>query len=117
MAKCIAFQMAEAKDAFDHMVLESVCNYGSHAYGHSLHTWDEGERILCRCKNCGGYVLIQMSEFHSFSGNDSYYSDYFPVESEAEADELNRKYGGFEIESKFEGRYLIRDGSKPHWMN
>ncbi len=109
--------MTEAKDAFEHMDLERVCSYGDRAYGHYLYTWDEGERTLYRCKNCGGYVLIQESEFHSFSGNDSYYSDYFPVESEAEADELNKKYDGFKIETQFEGRYLIRDSSDTHWMN
>ena len=106
MSKCIAFDMKSAFDAWDHMKLETVENYGGRAYGHYLHTWDDGERILARCKNCGGYILIQSSEYHGME-DDDYYGDYFPVDSPEEADELNRKYDGWEIETEFPYRYLM----------
>lgn len=115
MASCIGFQMEDIHDALRHMKTVTVREYGDMAYGHLLHTWDDGERLLVKCVNCGGYFMIQHSEFHSFSGDDSYYTDYFPVESEEEADELNRKYDGFEIEEKFPGRYIIADLGRYGW--
>ena len=115
MGACIGFKMKDAVEAFEHMDLQVVESYGDYAYGHILHTWDDGERYLCRCKNCGGYVLIQNSEFHCMTdGDDSYYHDRFPVDSPEEADELNRKYDGFQIEFDSGIRYLIGDGG-PHW--
>lgn len=113
---CIGFKMKDASEAYRHMDLELVEEYGSMAYGNILHTWDEGERFLCRCKNCGGYVLVQHSEYHDMTGgNDSYYSDYFLVDSPEEADELNRKYDGFAIEMDSGIRFLIADYNIPHW--
>ncbi len=118
MAKCIAFDMEDASEAFRHFSGgELVRCYGNKAYGNSLYTWDAGERCLVKCKKCGGYILIQYSEFHALDhSDDKYYDDYFPVESEEEADELNRKYNGWEIERQFGKRYLIRDNDDPpHW--
>ena len=113
---CIAFGMKDPNEAFAHMKTRRVENYGDYAYGHYLHTWDEGERFLLKCEACGGYVLLQKSEYHSFSDTaDSYYSDWFPVESPEEADELNRKYDGFKIEQEFPGRYLKKTNGKLGW--
>ncbi|MBR3201625.1 MAG: hypothetical protein IKG17_09875 [Mogibacterium sp.] len=113
---CIGFKMKDAFEAYRHMELELVEEYGGYAYGHCLYTWDDGERHLCRCRKCGGYVLVQNSEFHDMcGGDDSYYRDYFPVGSPEEADELNRKYDGFQIEFDSGIRYLIPDGGRPHW--
>ena len=87
-----------------------------YAYGHPLYVWDDGRRILGKCIHCGGYVLIQKSEFHSFTdAPDGYYTDYFPVSSLAEADELNRKYDGFAIEREFQGRYLMETNGHVSW--
>lgn len=115
MAKCIGFQLEMVTDALEHMDYEIIRDYGDYAYGHFLYTWDDGKRLLGRCRKCGGYILIQTSEFHSFTGDDSYYTDFFPVDSEQEADELNMKYNGFEIESKFNEKYIIRDGIWIGW--
>lgn len=113
---CKAFRFSDALAAYEHMRFEVVEDYGSQAYGHVLYTWDDGERYLARCKNCGGYVLVQNSEFHSFTDSgDSYYSDYFPVGSPEEADELNRKYDGFQIETEFSGRYLMVTNGRLSW--
>ena len=117
---CIGFDLEDAGEAFGHFSgqLEIVENYGDRCAGHFLHTWDDGCRILYRCKACGGYVLEQRSEFHSFSDNssDGYYKDYFPVSGPEEAEELNERYSGFEIEREFEGRYLLRNNlGAPHW--
>ena len=113
---CIGFSMKDPVEAYCHMDLEPIEEYGSQAYGNILHTWDAGERFLCRCKNCGGYVLVQQSEYHDMSGgNDCYYTDYFPVESPEAADDLNRKYDGFDIEFESGIRFLIPDFPIPHW--
>lgn len=114
---CEAFSMEDPKKACAHLQSdhEVVKNYGDMANDHPLHTWDDGCRILARCNRCGGYFLIQKSEFHGV-GNDDYYVDYFPVDSEEQAEELNQKYNGFEAESNFPGRYLKTDpGREPHW--
>lgn len=116
MAKCIAFKMKDVNEAFAHMDYELVCNYGDYANGHYLHTWDDGERLLVKCRNCGGYALIQRSEFHNFSGCDSYYTDYFPVDSETKAKEYNQKYDGYDLENEFKGKYMVKDNGRIGWM-
>lgn len=114
--KCQAFDFEDAEEAWEHMSLEILRDYGDFAYGHSLHTWDDGKRMLARCKTCGGFILIQKSEFHSFSdGDDSYYTDYFPVEDEKEADKFNKMYSGFDIEKAFPERYLCMTDLRLHW--
>lgn len=113
---CIGFEMEDAAEAYAHMDLKLVEEYGQKAYGNYLYTWDDGERYLCKCKSCGGYVLVQSSEYHDMSGGeDCYYVDYFPVDSPEAADELNRKYDGFDIEFKSGIRYLIADNFNPRW--
>lgn len=113
---CIGFEMDDAQNALEHMKYEKITDYGDYAYGHNLHTWDDGKRILVKCKNCGGYILIQDSEYHSFGDSgDSYYTDYFPVDGEEQADELNRKYDGITIEREFPTRYLCVTNRRIHW--
>lgn len=113
---CEAFSYQDAVEAYRHMKLVPVQEYGSSLYGHSLHTWDAGSRFLARCAVCGGYILVQESEFHSFSdAPDDDYTDFFPVSSPEEADELNRKYSGSEIETAFQPRYLMRTNDCLHW--
>lgn len=102
MAKCLAFEMEDLRAAWKHIDLELVEDYGDYAYGHDLHCFDDGKRELNRCKTCGGYVLVQKSEYHSFSdGNDDYYTDYYPVEDAGEADKINREYDGENIRDAF----------------
>ncbi len=116
MACCICFEMEEAEQALEHLRgYEKVTEYGDEAYGHFLYTWDDGERLLARCKKCGGYILIQRSEYHGFTDDDSYYTDFFPVDSPEEADELNRRYDGFSIEREFPKRYLMRTNGELSW--
>ncbi len=110
---CIAFSMNDAEKAFQHMDREQIIDYGSVYDKNILHTWDDGYRALLRCKNCGGYILLQMSEFHGME-DDSYYADYFPVSGPVEAQLINEKYDGTRIETEFPFRWLIADGH-PHW--
>ena len=113
---CIAFKFEDPREAYEHMKYEVVEDYGCEAYGHYLYTWDDGYRILAKCKNCRGYILVQSSEFHSFTDSgDSYYTDWFPVSSPREADEFNRKYDGFQIESEFNDRYLMMTNGSLGW--
>lgn len=115
---CVGFDMENAINAFEHFTgnLEVIEDYGSKCGDNWLHTWDDGYRILFRCKTCGGYLLKQSSEFHSFTGDDSLYTNYFPVSGPEEAAELNRTLDGWEIEHRFGRRYIIRDNmGAPHW--
>ncbi len=84
--------------SFDKRNLELVEYYGSVCNGHSLYTWDEGDRTLYRCKKCGAYVLEQYSEIHM---PDKTYVDYFPVRDERHAEEINEKYNGWSIERDY----------------
>ena len=84
-----------------------VVDYGDSYNGHPLHTWDDGKRMLVRCKKCGCYVLIQRSEFHSFTDEpDAYYIDYFAVSGPEEASALNREFDGFRLETEFAGPHI-----------
>ena len=115
---CIAFQMQKIEDITAHWKLKAVEHYGDRdeTSGNWLYTWDDGERTLCQCTECGGYVLIQASEFHSFSdAPDSYYEDYFPVDGAEEARRLNRELDGWKIESEFGKPYLMRTNGRLCW--
>lgn len=111
---CAGFSMENAEEAYLHMKeKEQVQFYGSVCGNNNLYTWDDGYRTLMRCKNCGGYILVQISEFHGME-DDMYYADYFPVSGPEEAGLLNREYDGFAIEEKFPGKWMCCEG-RPHW--
>lgn len=113
--RCDAFNLENPDEIKEHVVFDIIKDYGDFAYGHNLHTWDDGKRLLARCRKCGGYILIQKSEFHGYGSDDSYYTDLFPVEDEEEAEELNRKYDGFSLEMKSGIRFLIADRGSFRW--
>ena len=119
MSICKAFLTEDPRAAYQHIRNNYSIQkrYGDYAYGHYLYTWDEGYRVLSRCSECGAFILVQVSEFHSFTGDDSYYTDYFPVDGPEEAEKLNRDYNGFEIETKFPHRYLMETNSHLSWSN
>lgn len=114
---CKAFSMESPADAFKHLFgnYSIVKRYGSYANGHDLFVFDEGGRNLAKCNTCNAYFLIQKSEFHGF--DDSYYSDYFPVSGEDEAEWLNGKYNGWEIEEKFNNKYLQMTNLRVEWSS
>ena len=110
---CIAFAMDDAEKAYEHMDREFVRDYGDTYGNNTLHTWDAGHRVLMRCRKCGGYILLQWSEYHGME-DDSYYTDYFPVSGPREAQMTNEKYDGDAIEKEFPHRWMICEGH-PHW--
>ena len=113
---CAAFAMQDAQAAYEHLSdYKVVKHYGEGRHGHWYHTWDDGYRHLGVCPKCHGYILVQRSEYHG--EEDSYYGDYFPVSGPAEADEVNEKYDGWEIEEHFPGRYLIENGGPASWYD
>lgn len=117
---CTGFEMDDAKEVLRHFEgnLEVVEDYGSSCNGHQLHTWDDGGRVLLRCKACGGYLLRQDSEFHGFESDDAYYTDYFPVSGPEEAGRLNAELDGWQIERRFGRRYLLQDDlAAPRWSD
>ena len=110
---CIGFALDDPGEAFNHMKdKELIIDYGDVCGKKILHTWDDGRRLLMRCRKCGGYILVQMSEFHG--EEDSYYTDYFPVSGPGEARAINEKYSGEEIEMGFPDKWMICEGG-PHW--
>ncbi len=111
---CEAFDLENPMEALEHIDYEIIEDYGDTAYGHPIHVWDAGKRILGKCKKCGGYLLIQASEYHGES-RINYYTDYFPVSSPEEADFLNKQYDGFQIEFTSRIRYLLSDGGRASW--
>lgn len=112
---CEAFEMENPMEALDHIEFEIVEDYGDTAYGHPIHTWDDGHRMLAKCKKCGGYLLIQKSEYHGSNGDDSIYTDYFPVDGPEEANYLNKRYDGFQIEFTSKIKYLLINGERASW--
>ena len=108
---CVGFEMEYVRDAVDHFRgnLELVKDYGGCCGDNLLHEWDDGRRVLFRCKACGGYILKQYSEYHSFSGDDSATAYYFPVSGPEEAAELNRTLNGEAIVRDFKGNYIEED--------
>lgn len=116
--KCHVFDMPDAAEAFSQLDLEEVEDYGDEKDGHYLHVWDQGCRKLMRCRRCGAYVLVQRSVFLSFvNALNSEYTDWFPVSGPDEADELNRRYDGYQLERRFEGRYLRSTNGRPYWSD
>ena len=99
---CKAFKMTDRNEQFRHLSnAKKVEDFGDSCNGHSLHTWDDGHRILSKCPECNAYILIQVSEYHG--SDDSYYIDYFPVASREAALALNEQYDGWQIEREYPG--------------
>ena len=47
---CSAFALPTPEEARSHMELEIIRDFGSSAYGHPLYAWDDGKRMLARCR-------------------------------------------------------------------
>lgn len=113
---CAAFAMQDAQAAYEHLSdYKVVKHYGEGKQGHWYHTWDDGYRHLGVCPKCHGFILVQRSEYHG--EEDSYYGDFFPVTGPDEAESLNAKYDGWEIEDHFHGRFLIENGGPASWYD
>lgn len=71
-----------------------------------LYRWDDGKdgfRKLVRCTRCGRYFLVQCYRLNKFTKDSGLlYQDWYAVESEHQADHLNRAYTGPELERSFE---------------
>lgn len=107
MKICKAFFMEDEREQERHLhELERIEDFGDYCNGHYLHTWDDGHRYLCRCKECDALVLVQFSEFHAY--DDSYYKDYFHVNSREEAIEINQKYDGYQVERESNLKRIYR---------
>ena len=115
---CSAFFMEDPAQAYAHLdAFGTVARrYGSSAHGHDLYVWDDGSRHLLHCSACDAFILVQRSEYHGME-DDDYYSDFFPVSSPEEADELNRRYDGYAIERAFPRRYLMKTNHLFGWSH
>ena len=114
---CAAFAMEDSQEAYMHLRdYECVKHYGEGENGRN-YVFDEGYRVLCRCRKCGGYFLLQRSELHGGEGGDAYYGDYFPVSSPESAESLIEKFDGWQIERHFPGRYLVETDGLISWYD
>ncbi len=103
---CHIYGMADAQEAYEGFGGELVKRYGDDVrledgtVLHDNYEWDDGARILIRCGKCGGLLLQQTSQYHSFSdAPDGHYVDRIPVASVKEADLLNILLGPGEMEN------------------
>ena len=116
---CCLFDFDDAQTAYDHMEMEFVFFYGAAYYNpkgrleHYLHTWDEGARSLVKCKKCGAFFLVQDSEYHG--REDSYYTDWYQVEGEKEAERLNAMFDGYALESRYHAPWIKKTNSVLTW--
>lgn len=74
-----------------------------------LYRWDDGKdgyRKLIRCINCGSCFLVQCYKLSMFADNEGkMHEDWYAVSDEKEADRLNEKYTGLQMERKFKSVY------------
>ena len=103
---CHIYEIEDAGEAHKSFRGELIKEYGDDVrlengqFLHGNYMWDEGSRNLVRCRMCGGLLIKQYSEFHSFSDSpDGYYEDWIPVASEKEADLLNILLSEMEMEN------------------
>ncbi len=118
---CHIYEIPEGKDAIAALKVERVKDYGDCVHlddGTVLHwnyTWDDGGRMLLRCRECGALLLLQSSEYHSFSDSpDGYYSDWIPAATEEEADLLNILLDVLELED-YPCRHLRSNNFSYFW--
>lgn len=103
---CHIFDIADADQAYQVFEGEMVKKYDDDTalpdgkILHGSYMWDDGGRFLTRCRECGGLLIMQHSEYHSFSdAPDGYYQDFIPVSTEEEADLMNILLGPLEMEN------------------
>ncbi len=120
---CHIYEIPDAYKAYDEIKVGWAKEYGDNVSledGTVLHwnyVWDDGKRFLIRCKACGGLLLIQCSEFHSFTDDpDGYYEDWIPVSSVEESDLLNILYGPWELDN-CDIRHILHNNGKLHWRD
>jgi len=118
---CHIYEIADAVEAYASFRGELIKEYGDNVTlsdGTVLHwnyMWDDGSRYLVRCKKCGGLLIMQSSEYHSFSDSpDGYYKDWIPAASVKEADLLNILLGAMEMEN-VPCRHIRRNNDDVFW--
>lgn len=84
--------------------------YSDGSLRHRYYVWDDGDRTLQRCKNCGALFLVQSDEYHGPDSNDLYI-DCFPVDSREQADQINREYSGFDLIRYYNEPRLVSDSN------
>lgn len=112
---CCVFGKRDPQIALNELHFDIVKAYGDKCGDVVLHTWDEGQRDLVRCRDCGKLLLRQFSEFHG--EEDSCYVDFFPVENKEDAESLNKQYNGFQIEVYLQRPFLSETNDKAAWLN
>ena len=79
-----------------------------------LYRWDDGKdgyRKLVRCRECGSCYLVQCYRLNKFSDKaDTLYEDWYAVRNESQADQLNSRYTGIQLEHKMKEIFRICKG-------
>jgi len=108
--RCCLFDFENISQAHIQMNFKMIRDFGDTAYNsdgsvkHYLHTWDDGDRILVQCQNCGAFFIVQSSEYHG--QEDSYYRDWYQVEDEQRAIVINNMLGGWDLENKYNAPWI-----------
>lgn len=107
MRKCCVFDIADAEKAFAGADFELVAKYPNDPQKYD-NAW--GHRELLKCKKCGAYLLSHVFYVRDFweGCGDSEYLVIYPVDSPAEADEINTAYIG-RLANKLERIHLGKD--------
>jgi hypothetical protein len=123
---CCIFSFETAEEALGNLDFEILELYGNKQYNldgtykHSLHSGDEGGRMLIRCKKCGALFLRQYSKYDSESegipGPNGHYTCFFPVKNREEALDYNERYDKISIKYDYQGIWLAEINDHYSWI-
>lgn len=111
---CCMFKEENADNAYSKAKanLEIVESYGD---DFKTYTCNDAGRVMCRCKECGNYVIHQMHDI-SMMDDDHYYDDYIPVLSYLHGRFLNSRHSYDSLESgKYPYKKLFVNDGRPVW--
>ena len=74
-----------------------------------LYRWDDGKigyRKLLKCRECGCFHLVQCYRLNKFSEKAEIdFEEWYSVINESQADKINKKYTGVQLEHEFKSVY------------
>ena len=111
MKRCCLFSYNTAEEAMAQKPFKRIEVFGNKQLNpdgtvkHWLHSGENGERMLVKCKKCGALFLWQ-SSYMTWRNDTVYHELILPVENRETALEYNEKYNGWFLESNYCGLYI-----------
>ena len=112
---CCLFSYNTVDEAMKNSKFEVVDDFGGEGEGYSF---NDGNRKLCRCKNCGALFLNYKIRFlaMTYEQDEISYNYFLPVANRNEALEYIDSYiGSVGMKDSYEGKKIWFDGSKWCW--